>query len=1756
MVAWNLSVALTGNGDGLVRVLGLSRREARGLSRELAAVRRELDRISAGDRSLRSLTTGLRTTTSPLRTLRTGAAGAGRDLRRLGSDANRAASAQRSSARASQAAANDLRAMSRQIRTAAGDLAALARAARTADGRLANIGRGGTRSLRETESAARRVRAELSGLTGLLAGGGLVLGLHDMIEQGNEFQRGMATFGAVTGASASQMQRASATAKALGADMELPTATAAGAAEAMVELAKAGFRTDQAISATRASLQLSAAANVDAADSAKYLGDMMDQFALGADQAGRAADILAATANSASGDIIDIYYSMKYAGPVAHGLGVSMEEAAAAVGMLGKAGILGQTAGTTLRGIFTNLAKPTAQMTEGLREMGIEAWDTQGRFKGLRYVIEKLSSAQHEMSQQDFTAAAAKAFGKPALSGAIALAHQGVASYDALNLAVKQNGAAAAIAAAKNQGLAGAMTLLKKQTRQTGLEIYSALAPGLEWLTRGLTSGMAAATPYITSAINYTHDLATLLGPDLAKQARNGLGGLADQARSLLKPLKALGETALADGLHLLISAGQALMTVLTNLADGLTPIGEALATLGSQTDGAANALDVIVLVLDAAAAAVEALSTVLVPIGHLVGGLVSAFGALPGPVQTALFGLLLYRRVGPVMSGLATTVRGRVTGAFASLNAQMAVQRSLAAASGQSLTRYGAAMAVLQTRVPLIGAMSSSFRTAAAAGTGFTGTLNGITRAAGTGLRGAMTGLMGVMGGPWGVALAGITVGLGLLASQQQKAAQAAAEHQQRIADLTRALRDSGGVVDANVRAAAAQTLLDYKLRDSKTKLVDVMEQSGVSMRTLTDAYLGQGTSLGALEKKYRDLAEANKEWVDYAGGKASKLEYTDTGERYKKAADALKSMRGEMEQGVKDAKRLAEAQNPSGKALSAYDKLKLAVGGLADRTADADQRTRALKEALDLLSGGSVSVQAAQARLNEAILNANDAVDDQIKKSGDYGKSLLGLNGTLNTASRNGQQLFNSLNGISDAAASSAIAAFDFAQKQGKDLPQSLQTARTEMTKARTAALDLLEQYGITGDKAKQVADAMGLIPGQVSILLQTQGVDQALAELLAVQAEFARFPDRRTVKVEALGEEAQKELKKLGYAIELIPGTREYKITAPTLGARKELDELIAKMAATPSHKNVKVDAATRAAIADLEEVQKRIRSTKGRTITMRAPTTEARRQLELLGFRIKNTKGKKVTITAPTGTPRTNVDALSRSIESLRDKSVTITTHRVEVFEVRRTASSAADAIRRQARNLTKADGGVVDYYAKGGIQRGGVRRFAGGAENHIAQIAPAGSWRVWGEPETQGEGYVPFARAKRPRSRAITEEIVRRLGGDPTGIQWNANGSVTDWRYDPQSGSLYSPSDAGQAGNKTRKVRVRVKGKWQTKEVEYFDISAVEKKLKSAAKATRAWNRDLEKVAERAGGDVAEALASMGQDGMKIAHKMATGSTKYIQNMSKALRDLQTTAKATLTDYTRQLTKANQVDAAFSKNLATLAAQGYGDLARQLAAQNDEAAQQLAAVAVKDKKKASTANTAAKTANSALPSDQVEELVQIISAITSSKVGIHKVAETTGLTEDDIIDVASKAKGQIKTSLGTRATQFLADLDKATKGLAYADGGIREGIYATRGGLLRFAEPSTHGEAYIPLALGKRHRATAVLDDVAGRFGYTLTGAQDAQAGRTRVIIIRQPASLIGSMPVTVSSPAGAASPEQFGAEVMRRLRNAQRGGRV
>jgi hypothetical protein len=94
-------------------------------------------------------------------------------------------------------------------------------------------------------------------------------------------------------------------------------------------------------------------------------------------------------------------------------------------------------------------------------------------------------------------------------------------------------------------------------------------------------------------------------------------------------------------------------------------------------------------------------------------------------------------------------------------------------------------------------------------------------------------------------------------------------------------------------------------------------------------------------------------------------------------------------------------------------------------------------------------------------------------------------------------------------------------------------------------------------------------------------------------------------------------------------------------------------------------------------------------------------------------------------------------------------------------------------------VLQANGGVIDF-------------FADGAENHVAQIAPAGAMRVWAEPETGGEAYIPLAPSKRERSEAILDATAARFGKvvvDATTRRYASGALVEPQRHYVSQGNL-------------------------------------------------------------------------------------------------------------------------------------------------------------------------------------------------------------------------------------------------------------------------------------------------------------------------------------------------------------------------------
>jgi TP901 family phage tail tape measure protein len=206
----------------------------------------------------------------------------------------------------------------------------------------------------------------------------------------SEYTFSLSQAAAVTRATASEMVQLEQVTRQLGATTMF---SASQAAEGVKFLGMAGFETNQIIAALPATLDLAAAASLGMGQAADITSNIMSGFGLAAEDAGRAADVLAAIASSANTDVSGMGQAMKFVGPIAKSLGITMEETAAAVGVLANAGIQGGLAGRGLRTSISSLLKPSKDAQKALAEMGLTIEQINPQASSLREVIKTLANA-------------------------------------------------------------------------------------------------------------------------------------------------------------------------------------------------------------------------------------------------------------------------------------------------------------------------------------------------------------------------------------------------------------------------------------------------------------------------------------------------------------------------------------------------------------------------------------------------------------------------------------------------------------------------------------------------------------------------------------------------------------------------------------------------------------------------------------------------------------------------------------------------------------------------------------------------------------------------------------------------------------------------------------------------------------------------------------------------------------------------------------------------------------------------------------------------------------------------------------------------------------------------------------------------------------------------------------------------------------------------------------------------------------------
>ena len=259
-------------------------------------------------------------------------------------------------------------------------------------------------------------------------------------------------------------------------------------------------------------LRLAGATGSDLAFTSGTISSTLSQFNLTADKAAHIADVYAMAISKSQANMTKLSYSMKYVGPVASGLNVSLETATAALIRLYNTGFGGEQAGTILRSGLQKLASGTDDLKNKLAALGISYDDVNPKTNNLadirpvrkkkfsnrstssksyewyafehrisRYPIERLKTAQVGVTEAN------ELFGEAAAAGMQKLIEGGGEALRTMDgLLHASDGAAQKMQEIQNASFANTQAELASAWEAVQITLTSHVIPAVDTFTRGI----------------------------------------------------------------------------------------------------------------------------------------------------------------------------------------------------------------------------------------------------------------------------------------------------------------------------------------------------------------------------------------------------------------------------------------------------------------------------------------------------------------------------------------------------------------------------------------------------------------------------------------------------------------------------------------------------------------------------------------------------------------------------------------------------------------------------------------------------------------------------------------------------------------------------------------------------------------------------------------------------------------------------------------------------------------------------------------------------------------------------------------------------------------------------------------------------------------------------------------------------------------------------------------------------------------------
>lgn len=251
---------------------------------------------------------------------------------------------------------------------------------------------------------AGKIKNSFSGVQGALATVGVGIGagtavsvLKSSVEAYANLEDQVRRNKAIMGATVQQEKQLMQQTRDLGRSTKF---TAQEVAEAQMYQAMAGMKTNEVLEMTPKLLKMSIAAGSDFAQTSDIVTDNLTAFGMSLKDSDRLMDVMVATSNNANTNVQMLGEAYKYVAATSRNF-ESFEDVNILLGVLADNGIKSGQAGRNLAGIYRRLANPSKQVSNVLKDLNVELYDQQGKFKGMKTLCDDLKIATAGLTQEE-----------------------------------------------------------------------------------------------------------------------------------------------------------------------------------------------------------------------------------------------------------------------------------------------------------------------------------------------------------------------------------------------------------------------------------------------------------------------------------------------------------------------------------------------------------------------------------------------------------------------------------------------------------------------------------------------------------------------------------------------------------------------------------------------------------------------------------------------------------------------------------------------------------------------------------------------------------------------------------------------------------------------------------------------------------------------------------------------------------------------------------------------------------------------------------------------------------------------------------------------------------------------------------------------------------------------------------------------------------------------------------------------------------